>query len=527
MLKKRLLYFSAGSVSAFLWKRGELTAEISLENNESGLAAFSEYASIHRDSLFYLLADVVEEDFFQEVLPKVRGKDRALLLGRKLAQRYRDTTLALTASLGTETGARRDERILFSSFTNTQQFQPWLATLRSHEARLVGVYSVPFIAPQLVDRAGLKTPRCLVVSQQSGGLRQTFIEGGRMRFSRLGRIDVSDPARMAQNFVAESSRIQQYLTNLRLLPRDVGALDVMILAPAGQKALYLEACVSNPRLTFNVYDTGELATQLKLRRYPGELKSEALFLHLLAEHQPAEQYVAEPMRRFYRLWQARLGLIAGGAAVFAFCLMLAGLKLADIYGMEQLIEADKGQEAIAANQYARLTQSFPKTPTSTENLKAGVKSYKVLFKQTSSPKGLLVDISLALATSPQIEIDRVSWEVSATQGGTTSRNARAAPSTQGNPNSPATLEPAAPDTRYEVAEISARVMTPQASDYRTVGNLVSRFVDTLKQRPGWSVVGVKLPFDTDSTSALRGGAGDERANEVPRFTVTLSRRIGS
>ena len=139
MLKIRLLYFAAGSVCAFLWKRGELTAEIRLENSESGLAAFSEYTSANRDSLFYLLADVVEEDFFQEVLPKVSGKDRALLLGRKLSQRYHDTTLALTATLGTETGARREERLLFSSFTNTQQFQPWLSVLRSHEVRLVGV----------------------------------------------------------------------------------------------------------------------------------------------------------------------------------------------------------------------------------------------------------------------------------------------------------------------------------------------------------------------------------------------------
>jgi len=524
MLKKRLLYFSSANLSAFLWKRGELTAEISLENNEAGLAAFSEYASTYRDSLFYILADVVEEDFFQEVLPKVGGKDRALLLGRKLAQRYRDTTLALTASLGTETGARRDERILFSSFTNTQQFQPWLAILRSHEARLVGVYSVPFVTPQLVERADLKAPRCLVVSQQSGGLRQTFIEGGRMRFSRLGRIDIADPARMAQNFLAESGRIQQYLTNLRLLPRDVRALDVLVLAPAGQKAHYIEVCVSNPRLTFHVHDTGELAARIKLKSYPRELKSEALFLHLLAERQPAEQYVAEPMRRFYRLWQARLGLIAGGAAVFAFCLVLAGLKLTDVYGTEKLIEADRAQEARAANEYARLTQSFPKTPTSTENLKAGVKSFKVLFKQTTSPKTLLLDISLALSGSPQIEIDRITWDVSATPGGTLPRTGRAAPST---PTPATTTEAATAETRYEVAEISARVMTPQASNYRAVGGLVNGFVDALKQRPGWSVVALKLPFDTESTSALRGGAGDERTNEVPRFTVTLSRRIGS
>ncbi len=526
MLKKRLLYFAAGNVSAFLWKRGELTAEIRLENNEGGLAAFSEYASIHRDSLFYLLADVVEEDFFQEVLPKVSGKDRSLLLGRKLSQRYRDTTLALTASLGTETGARRDERILFSSFTNTQQFQPWLAVLRSHEARLVGVYSVPFITPRMFERTGLKAPRCLVVSEQSGGLRQTFIEGGRMRFSRLGRLDAGDPEKAAQNFVAESGRIQQYLTNLRLLPREVGPLDVIVLAPAGQKPIYTAVCASNQRLTFHVHDTGELAKQLKLSKYPHELKSEAIFLHLLAEHQPAEQYVAEPMRRFYRIWQARLGLIAGGVAVFAFCLLLAGLKMLDVFSIEQLINADRQQERNAAKEYSRLTLSFPKTPTSTDNLKAGVKSYKILVKQTASPTGLLADVSQALAASTQIEIDRINWEISPLRTGSGGKTSRPVSGTQnGAPQQAAT--PASPDTRYEVAEINARVSTPQASDYRTVAGLVNRFVEALKARPGWEVVSVRLPFDTDSGSALRGGAGDERTDEAPRFTITVSRKLGT
>ncbi len=525
MIKKRLLYFSAGSVTAFLWKSGELTAELKLENDEAGVAAFSEYAAAHRDSLFYLLADVVEEDFFQEVLPKVGGKDRALLLGRKLSQRYRDTSLALTATLGTETGARRDERILFSSFTNTQQFQPWLASLRSHEVRLVGVYSVPFVTPQLVARTGIKAPRCLMVSQQSGGLRQTYIDDGRMRFSRLGRFDNSDPARAAQNVVAESGRIQQYLTSLKLLSRDAGVLDVIVLAPKGDKALYVDACVSSARLRFHVHDTGELATQIKLKAYPPELKSEALFLHLLAENQPAEQYVAEPMRRFYRLWQARLGLIAGGAAVFAFCLLLAGVKLIEVHGIEQLTEMDKGQEANATREYARLTQSFPKTPTNTENLKSGVKSYKVLVQQTVSPQPLLFDLSAALAGSPQIEIDRISWEVSATPTGAAPKFTRA--TTPGQDGPVPSAAPVTADTRFQVAEINAHVAIQQAGDYRTVARLVSEFIDALKKRPGWEVVSTRMPFDIDSSSALRGGAGEERSAEAPKFTVTVSRRIGS
>jgi hypothetical protein len=306
----------------------------------------------------------------------------------------------------------------------------------------------------------------------------------------------------------------------------VGALDVIVLAPEGQKAIYTAVCASNQRLTFHVHDTAELAKQLKLSKYPHELKSEAIFLHLLAEHQPAEQYVAEPMRRFYRLWQARLGLIAGGIAVFAFCLLLAGLKMLDVFSIEQLINADRQQETNAAKEYSRLTLSFPKTPTSTDNLKAGVKSYKVLVKQTASPTGLLADVSQALAASTQIEIDRINWEISPLRTGSGGKTSRPVSGTQNSALQQAPT-PASPDTRYEVAEINARVSTPQASDYRTVAGLVNRFVEALKARPGWEVVSVRLPFDTDSGSALRGGAGDERTDEAPRFTITVSRKIGT
>src|SRR5206468_10743943 len=113
---------------------GEVHKEGVLDMNVRGVAEFSTYAAGAPGILFYALAAVVEEDFFQESVPYVRGADRRSLLARKLAQRYRDTSLALSLSLGSETHAgRREERILYMSFTNTHQFQPWLEALRSND----------------------------------------------------------------------------------------------------------------------------------------------------------------------------------------------------------------------------------------------------------------------------------------------------------------------------------------------------------------------------------------------------------
>ena len=133
---------------------------------------------------------------------------------------------------------RREERILFSSFTNTQQFQPWLAALRTNEAKLVGFYSLALIAPLVAKRLKLPAARCIIVSLQNGGMRQSYVEDGQIRFSRLGRADPVDPRAAAEACAAESNRILQYLINLRILPRETGPLDVVALAPASHREAY-------------------------------------------------------------------------------------------------------------------------------------------------------------------------------------------------------------------------------------------------------------------------------------------------
>jgi len=107
VLSKCLLYFTAHQVTAYRWNRGDLLKLAVFEAGENGVAEFSKYVGGASGSLFYVLGDVVEEDFFQENIPYVRGADRRALLARKLAQRYRDASLALPLSLGSETHAGR------------------------------------------------------------------------------------------------------------------------------------------------------------------------------------------------------------------------------------------------------------------------------------------------------------------------------------------------------------------------------------------------------------------------------------
>ena len=524
MPSKRLCYFTSQRVTAYLWTKGELHREGVFDMSEKGAAEFSRYVAGAPGSLFYVLADIIEEDFFQENIPYVRGADRRALLARKLAQRYRDASLALPLSLGSETHAgRREERILYTSFTNTQVFQPWLEAFRSNDACLVGVFSVALVAAQTGKRLGFKGERYLMVSRQQGGLRQSYIENGRIRFSRLGRADSSDPRVTAQDCAAESLRIQQYLVNSRILPREAPALDVLVLAPGEHKALYDAACVNSARLQFHVDDLAKVSSSLGLKSAPVETLAEGLFLHVLAAYQPREQYADERLRRFYHLWRARVALLATGTSAFALCLLLSGVRLLDMYHVNDQAQNDRMQEARASEEYARLQTRFPKTPISSETLKSVVKNYRALLRQSGSPGRMFAEISEAVTALPQIEIDRIDWEFGTGAKSAAGREAPKAPST----SPPAQTQATGAEFQTQTAEIAGKLVVQQASDFRAVTALVNQFTEALRKRPGTEVTRTQLPFDINAEKSLAGDIGAARSEEVPQFSVVVVKRRGT
>ena len=520
MPSKCLVYFTSHRVTAYRWNRGELHKDAAFGMDKNGVAGFSKYVGGASGSLFYVLADVVEEDFFQENIPYVRGADRRALLARKLAQRYRDASLALPLSLGSEIHAgRREERILYMSFTNAVQFQPWLEVLRSHEARVVGVFSVALVAALTGKRLGFKAGRYLMVSLQQGGLRQSYVENGRIRFSRLGRVDLSDARSIAYDCATESLRIHQYLVNSRVLPREAPPLDVIVLAPSEHKELYEAACVNSARLQFRVHDLGQVAKALGVKSVPAETLAEGLFLHVLAASPSGEQYADDRLRRFYDLWRVRVGLVAAGAAAFGFCLLVSAARLLDIHQINDQARSDRIQEARASEEYARLQTRFPKTPISGENLKTIVKNYRALLRQSASPARMFVEISEAVSALPQIEIDRIDWEFGAGVKSGASRDAAKAPAMQ--------AQAAASELQIQTAEISGKLVVQQASDFRAVSALVDQFTEALRRRPGNEVIRTHLPFDINAEKSLSGDIGAARREEVPQFSVVVSKRRGT
>ena len=511
MATKRILYFTAEDHYLYRSVGPALELEAKFTGDDFGITAFRDYLRGQRGALFAVLADLAGEDFHEEQIPYVRGADREALVSRRLAQRYRDTRLAAALSLGqVATPERRNERVLLTSFTNTQQLAPWLDALEEAGARLMGVYSIPLLAPALAAKLGVRDGRVLVVTANRAGLRQCYVEQGKLRFARLERTVDMVPQALAMFVRSETQRLVQYLVTLRALPRDGSAVQVLVVAPPGERAAFEQVLSSDARLLFRVVDYADALKAAKLRRLPEGTAAEALFVHLTAHKAPAEQFASREDRRRYFLWQLQRGIVAAGIAGFGICALVGANRWLEVMGMRGQVAEQTREARAATQQYERITSTFPVTDTSTENLKVAVVEFRRIAERSASPERAFLHVSRVLEQYPQFELDSLRW--SAGKPGEL-REAAIKPAAQ-----------AAPEM-VVVVEVSGRVQATQRNDYRGITAQVQRFASALVGE-GYELVRTQLPFDVTSEGTLTGDIGGAaESGEAPRFTVTLLRRL--
>jgi hypothetical protein len=517
MAERRILYFSADGHAVYRSAGGALALEGSFAGDDAGLAAFQEYLRGRRGALFSAVADLAGEDFHEDQIPLLRGGDREAVLQRRLAQRYRDTRIAAALSLGTVVaGERKNERLLLASFTNTEQLTPWLDALDAAGVRLTGMYSVPLLAPALAARLGVKGGRAFVITSDRAGLRQCFVDDGRLRFARLERIAEMAPQALAMFVRSETQRLAQYLVTLRALPREGAPVQVLVVAPAGQRAAFEQVLVSDARLAFHTVDATEAARSVRLSSIPEGMLAEALYVQLAAKHPPREQFASREDTRRYLFWKLQRGIVAAAALGFAACALLAGSRWLEASSVHERAQEQAQQSRAAAQQYERITAGFPVTQTSTENLKLAVVEFQRIAERSGSPEEALVHVSRVLQQFPQMDLDGLNWSV-----GTPERRAEQKPAAQAAPPG---AKPAASDV-FAIIEISGRVNATQRNDYRGITNQVQRFAGALAGS-GYELVRTQLPFDVTSEGTLTGDIGGaETSTDAPRFTIIVARRL--
>ena len=521
MASPRLLYCTLSEHFLFRWSRGTLELEAQFPADAEGLAAFRELLLKRKRALFYLLADLSGEDFHEEQIPYLRGRDRQAVIQRRIAQRYRDTRLATALSLGVVSGERRNERMLLASFTNSQQISPWVDAIADAGIKLAGVYSAPLLAPALAARLGGRGGSCLVVTVNRAGLRQSFLEDGKLRFSRLERIASMDAVALAMLIRTETVRLAQYLQTMRALPREGPPIQAIVVAPRGMLDEFERTLVSDTRLAFKCAEFEQALRAAGVKRAPADSGGEQLYLQLAVTRPPKEQFARREDRRGYFLWRLQHAIVALGVAGFAACALYAGALWLDLANLRELTEIQRRDAALATREYERITAAFPSTQTSTGNLRATVVEFLAIASRTSSPEASLKYLARVLDRFPQITLEQVVWRIERAGEGSAAKPAPAAPATP--PGAPAAGPPAG--EAAQVLEISGRVNAIQRSDYRAITTEVQRFADALLADPAYRIVRTQLPFDMSPEGTLTGTSGQSDQGDAPRFSIALARKV--
>jgi hypothetical protein len=493
VIARRLLFLDALGLTAYRRQGGVLHAEENFIADDAGLKTFAEYLKRHNTSLFYLLADVADEGFQIEDLPHVHGGNRAEMLKRKLSQYFHSTPLVLAKSLGRAKSGRRDEKFLLAGLTGYSQFEPWLQALRRADAQLAGIYSTPFILPMLAGKLMGRTEPLLFMTITRAGLRQTFLAGGQLRFSRLTPLATDSIDDIALTCSTESRKIYQYLAGHRMIAC-AEPLATLILAHPDHFNIIGEHCGSTPEQTIRLLDLTAESARHGLKKVPPDSRADALLLHLLATRAPAEQFAPPVERRHFRLWQIRLGLNWSAGLILAGSLFYAGFALKNHMALTTANNLLQSEVALSQHRYDAMLQSLPPISVSHDELRALTDRYRALASRSPGPEPMLQHISRALDQSPTVDLDKIDWWIANTSDETRGLSMDAGQSAGGD--------------AYGIALIRGRLPLALANDHKSQIDTVNGFVDMLRT-PGIRVQVITLPFETKSGQAIRStDAGD-------------------
>jgi len=491
-----LLFLSADHLHAQHMVSGKIAVTRDFADSTHGREEFRSFLKSVKCPA-YLLTDLIEEDFRHELVPHLTGRKRAALLTRKFEQYYRGTPFRQATLLHRQKSGRRDDDILFSALTNPTLIMNWVAIILEQKIQLIGIYSVPQISAPLVKN-NPSNHILLVTWERYSGLRQTYFSNKHLQISRL------TPVHSALTFhdavVNELSRTFQYLKSLSLLPTDQ-TLDVLILCHNDDR---IELQVKLPEthdMRYDLADISEIGQQLKLDYYFSDSDASQIFLHYLAAHPPKINYANATHTHFHDLGRFKTALyLASAVLLLGVILWVVDNSLRSTEETRETSELKTETQSIT-KEVKQITSAFPNTYAPAGDMKAGVSVMRKLNQYSPPPLRIMSRISNSVGRYPQIQLDELSWQLSAN-------------------------EPVASNT---VADVPARVIILKghlvdfANDYRAVLNYLESFQRDLEEN-GYQVTVLTRPFDASPT----GSIADQRdsTSSTLSFAVRLTRRPG-
>mgnify|MGYP006995909932 CR=1 FL=1 len=507
MITKRLLYLDTQRLKAYAWRQGKLSPEGVFEMRSEDYPRFTAYLRSYPNCQFRLLVNVAEEGHELETIPFLQGTDREALITRKLSQHFLGTALATVTSLGFEKDRRTNERLVLSALTNPSHFAPWLKSITEADAALSGIYTVAQLGGMLLKKLQSPAQHCLLFSLQDHAIREIYLVNGQTHFSRMVPLNDSSISNLASHFASEAEKLLQYLVSQRWIDRN-DTLPVYILAHPEATSAIRSACQDSASLVFEILDSHQQARRIGLKTLPDDSRSELLFLQLLRNEPPRQQFASTDHRHNYHITQIRHGLIALGAITLLASITFTSSGLIQTRAVRQEALGFQTLTAETDRQYRKITAAFPPIGIDYESLRRITTRHGELLAQQRLPDEAYRLISKALDQSPAIELEELDWRFGET--------ANSAPGTQNSPPSR--------QVNAEVITLRGLLRLENGASMRQTLATLDQFVQLLGVDRKHTVQVLRQPFATESSQSLRGGDQEAENSKQRQFTLQVTRQ---
>lgn len=505
-ISKLILCASNHHLTAGVWFGTRLHYYETFANTESGYQAFDAFIKKNARMNVYLIADAIEEEYRLESLPHTTGGARAELLERKLNQFNRNNLFRTAHFINQDKDKRRDDNFLFVALNNADFLQGWMGVIQVNQVPLVGLYLLPTISQYTVQQMKLMAPNILLCERLSSGLRQTYLHNGQLRMSRLAPIVDVKPNQMAYFYLVEIEKTRLYLQSQRFIS-DHTELQLVMPSLDNQSEVIGKSISQEQGMECKIVDSLAYAKNVNIAPDLVLKHPELLHMQLLANGHVPANLAPDQLTKAYQLNKIRQAIYIAAAAVTLLGIGIAGYSFLQANWSEQEAAQLAQQTAAQQQRYEEVSSNFPTTPIPSADLKTAVDVAAQVKQYNITPQEMMLILSAALETSPEITIERLRWlQTDNIEMADTEKS----PNANANQANNAVSQAA---SLRQIAFVNA-ALSNFNGDYRGALNSVNQFVAQLKTNPKVEqVLVLQEPVNASSFASLQGSTLDENTSE--------------
>lgn len=509
MNKQKIIFqFTDKTLTVYQWSSGELSTDsVYYLHKQEDLELFTQNAHSWTEIIGYVLLNLSSEEYHEEQLPHILGKDRKLMLKRKLSKLYPESDYTQYKFLKRQKTGRRDDIFLLSGIADTDAIEPYVDVINSQKIEISGVYSTPLIINKIIKP--LKHEKKVLViatgkpAEHRLPFRQTFLNGKLIHFNRLTSITTSgEPDDLAEKFNREIERSWQYLNNRKELTQGVD-LEVILIVPDN-----VESALSNhSQVPHCQYRFAKLDQLIKLHQAENKIQHPhfASFTAFLLSKSVYKTPHYKPKKlAFVRMHkQARRYLLAASIFLAVLTLGITGNNLLKNHRMNQT-SLDMGQTLVNnSDNIDSLESWFDARKTSPEKMETIVTTARKLTETNPQPESIFKIISSSYSNYSDLSLKTVEWKTVSSE--------ETANDTFNNDDVDSGFSDIAPPSNSNkvLITLEGEVLNFRGN-YRDAIEHIQDFANDLQKLTTVSTVNIhKLPLDINPTTIISRSINDQ------------------